>query len=143
VNPVDKTRTEYSINHIFYEQTYFSVVVESEMSTGYNQRYTEKTYKCLGMMHPFIVVGNPFTLKILHDDGFKTFHPFIDESYDVILDPKKRMEVIVKEIERLCNLSKSEWGVLLRDLEPILRHNKEVAEDTPMVKTNIDRILRS
>ena len=40
--------------------------------------------------------------------GFKTFHPFIDESYDDVLDKDKRQKMIFKQIEILCNKSVEE-----------------------------------
>ena len=33
-------------------------------------------------MHPFILLGQPYTLKHLKDKGFETFSEVIDESYD-------------------------------------------------------------
>lgn len=42
--------------------------------------------------HPFIVYGSPFTLKSLRELGFKTFSPFIDESYDETISPFRRMQ---------------------------------------------------
>ena len=38
-------------------------------------------------------------IKKLKEWGFKTFHPFIDESYDDVLDKDKRQEMIFKQIE--------------------------------------------
>ena len=39
--------------------------------------------------HPFIVYGNVGTLKELKRMGFRTFSPFIDESYDLTKYTKK------------------------------------------------------
>ena len=58
--------------------------------------------------HPFIVYGSPFTLKSLRELGFKTFSPFIDESYDETISPFRRMQKITKEIKRLCSMSDTE-----------------------------------
>lgn len=143
VDPTDKTRTDRAINHTFYEQTYFSLISETEFTDkdNYINRYTEKTYKCFVAKHPFVVAGNPLVLENLREDGFKTFHPYIDESYDKIYDIKDRITAIMNEVTRLCNLSNDEWDVLLADLEPILRHNEDIARRAPMIKVNIDRIL--
>jgi hypothetical protein len=142
VDPTDKSKTESSIVSEFYEKTYFSVIAETDFTHGEVIRYTEKVYKNFFVKHPFVLVGSAHTLKLLQTDGFKTFHPFIDESYDDISDPNKRMEAVVKEIERLCDLGKNEWSALLANIEPILIHNKKIAEESPMIKTNIDKILK-
>ena len=42
-----------------------------------------QTYK------PFILIDR-YQIKKLKEWGFKTFHPFIDESYDDVLDKDKR-----------------------------------------------------
>ena len=43
---------------------------------------SEKIFKPIYCCQPFIVFGNPGTLKELHNLGFKTFSDFWDESYD-------------------------------------------------------------
>ena len=66
-------------------------------------------------------------LKQLHKLGFKTFHPFIDESYDDIEDPIKRYVQIGEEVKRLCSLPIEEihdWYYSI--LKPTLVHNKEL-----------------
>ena len=43
---------------------------------------SEKTYKPIYLCQPFIIFGNPHTLKKLKQLGYKTFDKWIDESYD-------------------------------------------------------------
>ena len=56
--------------------------------------------------------------------GFKTFHPFIDESYDSGHNHGKRMLMISNEIERLCKLDIQQLKKWFDNLIPILEHNK-------------------
>ena len=51
---------------------------------------TEKILKPIINLHPFILVENHCTLKKMREYGFKTFTPFIDESYDEIGDTTQR-----------------------------------------------------
>ena len=43
-------------------------------------------------------------LKKLREYGFETYPELFDESYDLIKNPRKRLNFIVDEIERLCNM---------------------------------------
>jgi len=102
----------------------FSLVIESEMETKTN-RYTEKTLKPISAGQPFIVSGNYQTLKLLKKDGFRTFHPYINENYDEEENPRKRISMIVDEIQRLKSLTKEDWGALNANIHDILEHNKK------------------
>ena len=52
----------------------------------------------------FIIVGAPYTLRLLHSKGIKTFDDIINESYDSIEDPEERLLSIVNSIENFCKL---------------------------------------
>lgn len=114
----------------YYLDTYFSVVSETTYHTKEwypNARFlSEKTFKAIAMTHPFILVSVPGSLEVLKAMGYKTFSPFIDESYDTELDDGKRMIKIVNEIERLCNLSQSELETFLTNAREICEYNYNV-----------------
>jgi hypothetical protein len=99
----------------------FTLTIESE-SANY-RRYTEKSMKPIAIRQPFLIRGNYKVLDLLKEDGFKTFHPFIDESYDNISNFNERDDFIIKEVERLMSLSLDEWQNLLEKISPILDHN--------------------
>jgi hypothetical protein len=104
--------------------SYFSVVSE----TSVDQRFTfitEKTIRPIIYYHPFIVWGNPFTLKRLRELGFETFPELFDESYDTILDETKRMEKIIHNIESLCNKPLSELHSIYISIIPKLVKNHQ------------------
>ena len=118
---------EYT-NMADYDQLYMmlhskiNLVVESEMQNDTN-RYTEKTMKPIAIKQPFIIAGNYQTLKLLHKDGFKTFHPYIDESYDNEENTNKRIDLITNELKKILSMSKSEWLAFKKNINPILNHN--------------------
>ena len=121
-----------------YEESYFSIVTETHFweETVF---MSEKIWKPMANYHPFILVGNCGTLKELRKQGFKTFHPFIDESYDEIENPYMRLEAIVKELNRLCNYKVDEIKSWYADLESILKHNKSVLlNDTTTLMDFVD-----
>jgi hypothetical protein len=105
-----------------YQNSYFDICTETYTHRGH-QSLTEKVFSPLINFQPFFFVAFPGSLKLLQDLGFKTFHPFIDESYDKEPDTALRIKMIYEEIKRLCSMSKEEihnwyWG-----MEGILIHN--------------------
>lgn len=79
------------------------------------------------MKHPFIIAGNYQVLKLLRKDGFKTFHPFINEDYDNIISRDERIAAITKEVRRLINYTKSQWLKFKENINHILEHNYRTA----------------
>ena len=75
-------------------------------------------------LQPFIFIGNHHSLTRLHNMGFKTFHPYINEDYDLEEDPKKRMAMIEKEIEIFNNKSIDEIHQWYYSIIDILLHNQ-------------------
>lgn len=66
--------------------------------------FSEKTWKPIGHLQPFIFMGPAHGLKEMKKLGFKTFSPYICEDYDNELDPEKRFNMVIQEIERLSNI---------------------------------------
>ena len=100
--------------HEMYTNSYFSIINETSYnwnSTSIidnNIYLTEKTYRPIFGMQPFIMVSNPGVLKHLRDLGFETFPEFFDESYDEIENPWHRMDTILVQIKEICSLSYEE-----------------------------------
>ncbi len=75
------------------------------------------------MCQPFIIFGNPHSLKKLKEYGFKTFDKWWDESYDEELDFNIRFEKIVKVLEEIANWSFDKCYEVTNEMETILIHN--------------------
>jgi hypothetical protein len=132
-------RTNY-----LYENSLFSIVNETAFFTSNKYDATslmliepgrfmsEKTFKPIANLHPFIIVSVPGMLATLREMGYKTFSPFIDESYDTIEDDIQRLKAVVKEVERLCNMTDGEIQEFCKQLTPIVIHNYR----TLLSKTN-------
>ena len=60
----------------------------------------------------------------MKDMGYKTFEPFIDESYDDIEDDVVRMEKIQSEIKRICNMNKNKLHDSYYKMKDILIYNR-------------------
>lgn len=112
----------------FYNETYFSVVGETNFYTtidGFEKGrfFSEKTFKPIFNKHPFILITVPKSLELLRTLGYATFHPYINESYDNEPNDFKRMLMIIEEVERLCNLSDLELQEFLKKTEIICKYN--------------------
>ena len=110
-------------NPAAYMNSYFYVCTET-YTEGPFRSLTEKVFKPIVNFQPFFMVAYPGALALLRELGFKTFSPFIDESYDVESDTTKRIAMIVKEIERLSAMSIDEIHDLYWQMENILVHNR-------------------
>lgn len=119
--------------NILYENSLFSVVNETNFFTDYSMpahfviegsRFlSEKTFKPIANHHPFIMVSVPGMLDTLKELGYETFHPYIDETYDTVMNDLDRMKCIVNEIKRLSNLTTEQEREFIDNLKPIVEHN--------------------
>ena len=79
-----------------YSRSKIELVSETETSFFF---ITEKTIKPIRAGIPFVIVGCHHYLKKLRKLGFKTFSPYIDESYDDEEDTNKRIELACKSFK--------------------------------------------
>lgn len=90
---------------------------------------TEKTYKPIACRRAFMIFSTPWFLKEFRNLGYKTFHPYIDESYDDIRDDSERLHAIVNEVDRLCKLSDTEFANVMKECSKIAEYNFNVMEN--------------
>ena len=107
-----------------YAQSWFAVVSETEMHPR-PSRITEKAMKALVNFEPFLVLGNPHVLKAIRGHGFETFGEVFDESYDEVLDPRQRFELVYEQVRRFALMSDAELAVMERRVTDRLIHNAE------------------
>ena len=120
-----------------YEKSLLSLVTETNFygKSLYNENIdngrilSEKTFKPIAMKHPFIIVSNKNFLDCIRSLGYKTFYPYIDESYDLIDDDAERLLAIVKEIERLTKMSKDEQEIFIKFTNDICEYNYQVLKN--------------
>ncbi len=115
-----------------YENAYFTVVTESlcfeEGGTAHTSGRTlsEKTFRTILNHNPFIILARSGTLKLLRQLGYKTFSPYIDESYDDEVDDQQRSLMVANEVKRLCDLNESQLEEFLVGCRSIVEHNFNV-----------------
>jgi hypothetical protein len=158
-NPIDLLYED-----IFYhENSYFSLVTETQFyedmvaydhtPKSYQFYYglrsaflTEKTFRPIAFKHPFILCSEPFILQELKKLGYKTFHPYINETYDTIENDDRRLNAIITEVERLCSFTDEQWLEWQKNIKDIVEHNYAILlnkqlKDTAITK-NVSDLFR-
>jgi hypothetical protein len=111
------------VYHEIFGLYHIEVVLETNIyECGW---FTEKTAKCLAAGKPFILLGVQGQLAELQRLGFKTFAPWIDESYDQETNPEKRFDMICNEIQRLAKMHPTAQKSTLSEIQKIAEYNKE------------------
>jgi len=122
----NRANVENSTDYL-YEATYFSVVSETNFYDFTPGRFiSEKIFKPITFGHPFVVLSRPHTMKLMQELGYKTFSPWIDESYDDETDDSKRLLMVLDETERLSNLSPGALADFLNGVRGICNYNQNV-----------------
>ena len=128
VDPV-KHLYDTSLVNIVTETYFFSDIIH----------ITEKTYKPIAFMQPFILVGAPGSLKHVQDMGFKTFSAFWDESYDLELDHKLRFEKIMEVIKFIASWTETQRIEFTHSVKSLLEYN--VNHLNTIQNTEIDNLV--
>ena len=97
-----------------YINTYFTVVTKTTVDG--DPFLTEKIFKPILAGHPFIALASAGFYDALHNLGFKTFSPYIDESFDHEENIHTRLTLIADQIKQLCS----------SDLDAFLNKTKEI-----------------
>jgi hypothetical protein len=124
-------------NKDMYLDSYMSIVTESiffqsrgeddifvNFPTGY---ISEKVWKPVGHCQPFILAAPAKSLKYIRERfGYKTFHPYIDESYDMECDDFARLRMIIAEINKFAAKTKEEKDEFLNNVKEICIYNQKL-----------------
>ena len=103
-----------------YNQSYFNLVVETDIDVENSFLPSEKIIKTLVTGMPFVAVATQNFLKNLKQLGFKTYSTFWNEDYDLEPNHQKRIDKVVE----LCNnLKNFDWQSNKDQLEAIANYN--------------------
>jgi hypothetical protein len=111
------------INKQIMLDSWFTIVSEASFGDSEGTCFlSEKTFKPISCYHPFIIFGNRGSLDHLRRMGYKTFSPFINETYDE-LSTWERFDAIITEVKRISNMSFEEKLSWYKGMKDILEHN--------------------
>ena len=111
-----------------YDDVDFDIVTETvgDSSEWMALFVTEKTLKPMLLGIPVFVVAPRGTLSMIHDRyGTQSFSPWIDETYDTIPNMHLRIAHIVDQVDRIMNLSDSDYSEWLTNVRAIAHRNRE------------------
>ncbi len=122
---IDSGKYQMMFNEEIIFDSWLSVISEASFGDSEQSCFiSEKSFKPILIQHPFIIFGNKNSLQNLKDMGYKTFHPFIDETYDT-LSTWNRMGFIINEIKKLKVKTNKERLYWFESIGDILNHNYE------------------
>ena len=105
-----------------YADSLVSIITETHFFEN-TLHLTEKTFKPISFLHPFIMVSTAGSLAYLKDLGFKTFDSIWDESYDQEQDPVQRLIKLKELILTINNFSQDQLLEAQHKIKPIVEHN--------------------
>lgn len=107
-----------------------------ESTSGNNEIFiTEKTIRSFIKGRPFLLLGNPNSLKYLRDEfGFKTFDFLFDESYDSDINEISRVKKVIQQLENFCSKPFEHQKQTILKNQHIIDHNFKVASTFPHKK---------
>jgi hypothetical protein len=117
------TYNQYKMPAQYYE-SFVQLVCESSVDMFV---LSEKTAIPLLYKKPFIVYGCAGFHKILEEMGFHLYTEIFDYSFDQIVDPLERAELVTQNINKVCNMSKNEQLILNKSVQDKMLHNQQKA----------------
>jgi hypothetical protein len=126
--PMVVDRADFDHNHMqdisysTYIKRPINIVTESFATTP-AIFFSEKIWKPILFKQIFLVWSSPYYLKGLHEIGIRTFHPWINESYDAEEDHIERALAIGREIKRISKMDDEEFAELVENCRQITREN--------------------
>ena len=104
-----------------HKRTFLSIVSETKVNG--EVFFSEKTFKPIYCLQPFIMVNSNGSLEFLRKVGFKTFGDFWDESYDEAPTFKEKLHKIMNIMRDINKMTYDEMKDMYQQMQPILEHN--------------------
>ena len=140
-------QSNHASTHIIqpYIDSVFSIVTETLFRDCRNENtfFSEKIYKPIANFQPFLMTNFPGSLAMMREHGYRTFAPFVDESYDAEENDSKRMYLLVEEIRRLGNIPLEELQEWYVSIFPDLVHNHTNLINRTFSRDQIKNVLAS
>ena len=151
--PLIADTEDFETNHALrlhedlYHSSLFHIVNETHVDDFNNRSlfYSEKTFRPMIHLQPFLIFGQPFCNQKLQDYGFEIYDDYFDYSFDEELDTKKRylkiIEAVKKTVTYLDSLNKFQrinWRY--KNQEKLL-HNFNLVMDYNLEKEKFNDVI--
>ena len=108
--------------YVIFEKAFINVVNETHFPN--KQLFiTEKTVRSIVHCKPFIINGDPGSIRYLRELGFKTFDRFWDEGYDDLGNDWHRIQLILEIIKKISALDLQQCYKMYEEMLTTLEHN--------------------
>jgi hypothetical protein len=125
-----------------YTSSYVHIVSETYFENSKQRMFfSEKIFKPMVFLRPFVLFGQQHSLKNLRDLGFKTFSNYIDEGYDDIENDQERFYTALESSKKLITMSDNDLQNLLKETFPILLHNYHHLYNIANSSSNVAKLL--
>jgi hypothetical protein len=109
INQSSVTERQHRVDHPGITGALFNVITESSYENTDGSHYlpmlSEKSFKCF-ILHQIPIWLTPYHSVICFRElGFDVFDDIVDHSYDLELDPVRRIELVTNQIEKICKLT--------------------------------------
>jgi hypothetical protein len=109
VNESIKHQRHLTVDHPGITGALFNVITESSYENTDESHYlpmlSEKSFKCFAL-HQIPIWLTPYhSVTCFREIGFDVFDDIVDHSYDLEPDPVHRIELVTKQIEKICKLT--------------------------------------
>jgi len=121
---IDQHNDHKIIHTPHFTDSYWQLIAETHFHQD-TVFLTEKTFKCILNLQPFVLAGSPQSLYLLRKLGYQTFDSIVNEDYDKIQDPFKRMDEVINIIYSLNDRSHEDHVKILTVARPIMEHNQQ------------------
>lgn len=126
------------INEELYSRYPINLISETLFFTE-SAFVSEKIWKPMLLGQIFLVMASPNYLHSLRELGFKTFSPYIDETYDTIDDPVDRAFELVRTLKSILALSDVDFAQLLSNCQLAIEHNRRIISKLNLINAVISR----
>jgi hypothetical protein len=95
---------DQSFSHI-HDQTLFQIVNETEANNKFNTSlfYSEKTFRPVSELQPFIIYGQKRCNRAFNSIGYKLYTDWFDYSWDSEEDDIIRYKLLLESVKDLCS----------------------------------------
>ena len=123
-------RNDRWMNPEIYNDCWINVITEAYAHQEIDLFITEKTFKPMLQLQPFLLIGNQGSLGYLRDMGYKTFDTLWSERYDKFDTVQGRTDAVIRNLKQWCALTQEEKQIKIKSVWDDLLHNQEMVCNT-------------
>lgn len=84
-----------------------------------------KVWSQIAQGYPFLVIGSLDTMRYLNNEKYFSYNTLLNQDYDSLTLPTKRVEAIVKDLERLLNMDYTKFLNMIDEVKPFMEANRK------------------